>query len=264
MKPLLLFSSALYTSEAFVPASLPPRRVTKASKIYDKDWGIGDDWNKLSEVENEQPDVQTSQFATEIAAYKMQSQSWDLEEENASADPWLTGAIDSVLLSEDVTDPFAEDYKPDINPEDFLEDMGREIALLVRCNQSPEEMLIAAGKALPPLDHAARNDIRQLIELKDDDGDQESSFVPTSFLKSAVKKMFESHSTEQEGAHVMDARGVASWMMKSLNGEPCGPHDPRVTQVISRYGDYGSGVLQERNLLKLYVATLVGQTTKFS
>jgi hypothetical protein len=33
--------------------------------------------------------------------------------------------------------------------------MGGEIAMLVRCNESPDEMLIAEGRALAPLDRGS-------------------------------------------------------------------------------------------------------------
>lgn len=249
VRGLLLVISA----HGFLPSFTSSR--TRGQRTLEKkdSWGTGDDWSKLSREENRPPEVYMDQDFAQIAAYKMQDLSW-IQEEYSPEESWMKDALDSVLNDEDSeTDDIVVDHT-EVDPQDFLDDMGREIALLVRCNQSPEEMLIAAGKALPPLSKEDKNEVLQLLEWKD------NKFQPTPFLKTSVRKLFNEHATMIESKKIMNRKSVAAWMVKSLAGEPCGPHDPRVSHVVSQFGDYGAGYLNQKNLMNLYMSTLVGSS----
>jgi len=79
-----------------------------------------------------------------------------------------------------------------LHTERFVDDMGREIAMLVRCNENPHHMLLSEGRAVAALTERERNDVRQLIELDENDGQQ---WKPTVFLKEAVSIMFQKKNT---------------------------------------------------------------------
>lgn len=227
-----VFLSTAGSSLGFTPP-VAPRRV---SHILAKDsWSVADDWNSLS---SENPDNVDSQ------AYLNQRHMLDSYDESPSLteeETWLEDALHTIQTNEAIDD------EPD---QVFEEHMGREIAYLVRCNESPEDMLVQQGRALPPLSDAERFHVGQLLALK------ETAVVATSFLHDAVGTLFAQH---KNADGVMDGPAVARWLKKSLQSTgSVGPHDPRVNFVISQYGEYGTGYLTMENLAELYVQTMVG------
>ena len=178
--------------------------------------------------------------------------------------------------------------------------MDQEIAMLVRCNEHPEELLIYEGRALAPLTDKESNDPFQLVEqqqqqatttttnpttnyfrqleqqpAKDDDETTAATktnpttnyFRMTPFLKESVSIMFHKHaiSDPSDGVLSLDRKGVAKWMTKCLKSEekiPVSAHDNRVLETISKFGKYGSGRLLQADFEQLYYTTIVGDTTK--
>eukprot|EP00751_Fragilariopsis_kerguelensis_P016143 CAMPEP_0170837918 /NCGR_PEP_ID=MMETSP0734-20130129/3059_1 /TAXON_ID=186038 /ORGANISM="Fragilariopsis kerguelensis, Strain L26-C5" /LENGTH=640 /DNA_ID=CAMNT_0011205209 /DNA_START=120 /DNA_END=2042 /DNA_ORIENTATION=+ len=151
--------------------------------------------------------------------------------------------------------------------EQFESDMDDEIAMLVRCNEQPESLLIEEGRAIPPLTEEERNDITQLISINPSNNHMEA----TEFLRKAITQMFHAHAVPsvKDGVLSMDRACVASWMTKSLKEDPdekirgggiakVSLHDKRVLVTMSQFSHYGSGRLVEENFHTLYVNCLIG------
>lgn len=248
-------------------------------------WSVTDDWNDLS-TENPKNGIQSEDVFNQVlgdeAARAFESSFEGNLEEEASLfqDPWLRETFDRIF-QDDVTVAAGNDNNEDVigvagapvaniaddgamlDEHQFLEDMGEEISLLVRCNEDPTQLLIQSGKALPPLTRSERDDLGQLIDP--------NTWEPTVFLTEAVAGMFHRYATkapkaaffasgkEQDPATmmIMDRNGVAEWFAV-CSGKPVGPHDPRVQSILSKFGDYGRGALTQPNLLDLYVKAIVG------
>ena len=204
--------------------------------------------------------------------------SFDFEEANreeihsgyeqwSEEDAWIEDIIDEIHNEFSTLDGPLYDTsfdEPSISVEDaVLGKMDAEIAMLVRCNERPDVLLIEEGRALPPLTDEERNDISQLVVW------QEDVFEATDFLKEAVSKMFHEHARPsiRDGVLSMNRASVAAWMTKSLQTEEKGKvsqHDRRVLQTMSDFGEYGSGRLAEENFQNLYLKCLVGDTSNLS
>jgi ferredoxin len=267
-----LFASVFSAStiSAWIPLRICTRSRVRSRNVLaaSSEWSATDDWNNLSSEnpDNGRQDYAVDQDFAQREAIRMQN--WDLDSLDPTAlspeDAWLQDAIETVLLDSTITP------EERLDTQDFLEDMGREIALLVRCNQSPQEMLIAAGKALPILTTEDKHNPRQLVRLEPSNQNEETEgevvvWAATDFLKTATRVMFEQHAhNAKTGAGdtkaILDPRGVASWMKKSLREGAIGPHDPRVTFIISKFGTYGTGTLQYEDFLNLYVSTICGSS----
>lgn len=220
-----------------------------------KEWSIADDWDDLSAENplNSAPDSSDifNRDLAQIAAWKMddyQGAMRDLSEEEI----WLKSTIDAIVGEETIGGA------TDLDQTSFEDDMGTEISLLVRCNDSPEQLLISQGRALPPLTDAERDDVSQLIQVS-----KHGSLEATPFLKESVKVMFGQHAT----AGNMGPSRVAAWLKKSLGADESGaigPHDWRVTTVISRFGDYAAGYLTLPDFQDLYFDAVVGDKFNLS
>lgn len=75
--------------------------------------------------------------------------------------------------------------------------------------------------------------------------------------------MFSEHATDERALapaigtdlsheYILDRKGVASWFSKST-GQPIGPYERKVTEMISKYGDYGTGSIKEDQFFRLYM-----------
>jgi len=183
----------------------------------------------------------------------------------------------------------------DVPPSSFFDEeiMYQEIAQLIRCNQDPQQLLIDQGRAIPPLTVQQKYNVRQLVHVVLVEEDSTSTAVryeATAFLQDTVRAIFLQHAipqrqSKQEAAAgakeessdttnshndkrnttdgmILDSSGVASWYQRCLNISPsrCGPHDARVQQIISRFGQYGKGCLTYDNLLALYLQAVVGKS----
>ena len=249
------FSARLaVTKQTFHKARRPTWHYSEPSS-----WSIGDDWSELSQ-ESTTPDSEIL-FNQDLARNAAREISAAATTTLSEEDLWINEMVDDIynpLGSRDdppLYDTGFETYTKTIS---FLDEMGTEIAMLVRCNERPEELLIEGGRALPPLTDHERNNVNQLIQTADTEG----TFQATDFLKEAVSAIFHQYAHEDLcGELVLDHSGVAAWMTQSLGPQNEGrisPHDRRVLTYISKYSAYGSGHLTEANFQELYLATIVG------
>lgn len=140
-----------------------------------------------------------------------------------------------------------------------IDAMSTEIAMLVRCNQQPDDLLISEGRALPPLTDSERNNVFQLVSL------EQESMQSTEFFKQSVSRIFHEHATADpsDGSLCLDRKGIANWMTKSLKTEEgrVSAHDSRVLKILSDFSSYGSGRLLEEDFQNLYLTTVKGKVT---
>jgi len=179
-------------------------------------------------------------------------------------DIWVRDAVDEInnaytaVDGQPLYDTSFDEPSADHSIKDSIErKMDDEIAMLVRCNERPESLLIEEGRALPPLSEEEKNDVSQLVVWNKD------TFEATEFLRDAVSKMFREHAAPsvKDGILSMDRAGVASWMTKSLQGVEKGKvsqHDKRVLRTLSSFGKYGSGRMVEEEFQNLYLDCIVG------
>lgn len=181
-------------------------------------------------------------------------------------DIWIQDALDEIhnvfpTLNDHSVDEQSAD---DDNMEAFIDsEMDDEIAMLVRCNEEPESLLIEEGRAIAPLTTEEKNDVSQLVVFNKDE------FEATKFFKDAVSNMFRKHATPSvlDEIFSMDRASVASWMTKSLKetGEgKVSSHDRRVLKTLSDFGTYGSGRLVEEQFQNLYLDAIVGDASNLS
>jgi hypothetical protein len=236
-------------------------------------WSPVDDWNQMSSERNRGPDGATilNQDLAQQAAHAME-QGTAMTTENDPQDTWLKDTLDNILTENNDDDHQDQDYNTltpaekldGLNKEKFVDDMGREVAMLVRCNTSPQDMLIQEGRALPPLTEEQKNDVTQLVTIVR--GTTNNGWQMTDFFRDAVGTMFDAHAVavDDDNNNVMDASGVATWMKKSLGAEepgPIGRHNQRVSLTISTFSKYGSGYLDRDDFMILYLSAIVGEAT---
>ena len=232
-------------------------------------WSVADDWSDLSDANNAVDSGivfdkdYAKKVADEMAAAVPKA---PLSEE----DIWLRDIVDeiqnafSTLDEQPLYDTALEEPSGEKQTGGTMQDdMEHEIAMLIRCNEQPESMLIAEGRALPPLTQEEKDDVSQLVVLTKD------SCKATNFMKDAVSNIFRQHATPSvfDGVLCLDAAGIASWMTTSLKGEGEGkvsPHDNRVLKTMSDYSSYGSGRLVEEEFQELYLSTVVGNVNNLT
>ncbi len=231
----------------------------ESSMNYDVSSTSSSEWESPSYFEtgeNEGPSIDFEEVNSDEIHYTY--------EQISEEDAWIEDIIDEIHNEFSTLDGPLYDTsfdEPSISVEDaILGKMDAEIAMLVRCNERPDALLIEEGRALPPLTNEERNDISQLVVWKED------VFEATDFLRQAVSKMFHEHAVPsiRDGVLSMDRASVAAWMTKSLQAEENGKvsqHDRRVLQTMSDFGEYGSGRLVEENFQNLYLKCLVGDTS---
>jgi len=185
-------------------------------------------------------------------------------------DIWIQNIVDeihnvySTLDDQPLYDTSFDEPSVDRSIEDSIHNnMDDEIAMLVRCNERPDSLLIEEGRALPPLSNEEKNDVSQLVVWN------KGTFEATEFLKYAVSKMFREHATPsvQDGILSMNRACIASWMTKSLHEEEEGrvsQHDRRVLKTLSDFSEYGSGRIVEENFHNLYLHCIVGDASNLS
>lgn len=245
-------------------------------------WSVADDWTSLSRVSSNSAtttdssvvfdEAYTTKVANEMAAGSPTLP--PLSEE----DIWIRDVVDEIHNSFSTLDDDPPLYdtsfdEPTVRWEDAVQnEMDDEIAMLIRCNEQPENVLIAEGRALPPLTQAEKDEVSQLVvevsNLQEED-DKSKTFQATPFLKDAVSNIFRQHATPSvfDGVLSLDRAGIASWMTTCLQREGQGkvsPHDRRVLKTISDFSRYGSGRLVEDDLQELYLSTIVGEVSNLS
>ena len=205
-------------------------------------WEVDDNWWRLSDAQSATSLPEPGEDIVKTAALSMEHPS---NEELSEDDEWVNDSVnvilDSALDSDTSLGPIYD--APGEKMQVTLEDqMGKEIALLVRCNQSPQEMLVSEGRALPPLTDEERNDFSQLVTKGND------TIEFTDFFRYSISAMFKEHANPDG---VMKAAGVASWMSRSL-GTHVSAHDRRVLATITSFGEYGTGSLTAGDFEEVY------------
>ncbi|KAI2511819.1 hypothetical protein MHU86_2551 [Fragilaria crotonensis] len=209
-------------------------------------WSVEDDWWRLSEAENTADLPVAGEDIARTAAVSMDQ---PIDQVLSEDDQWIYDSVDTIndsALDSEAPQHAIYDAPGDVIQVAREDDMGREIAMLVRCNESPQDMLIAEGRALAPLTDEERDDVSQLATMKD------NTWEITDFFRNAIRVMYEQHANSDG---VMKAAGVASWMSKSLNSH-VSAHDKRVLATITRFGEYGTGCLAAEAFEQIYVAAL--------
>jgi hypothetical protein len=270
--------------------------------MNNKDWSVADDWNSLSSENAENQPHALESFVAQQFIQEMRSKSSQGEDSDrpvlTEQEVWMEKALDAILDDDVGTDGHlktsdadtsangankGDQYKERLDIHTFEDEMGREIALLVRCNQRPTELLLSQGRILPRLTDAEIHHVGQLLSWQPD----MQTFVSTKFMYQAVNQIFDMYArpsasakeSNDQDAMVMDSRGVASWLNRCILPMPSqaggsvkdakqapkarfvamGPHDSRVTACISRYSTYGTGVLSRDNFQRLYYQKIMTQ-----
>jgi hypothetical protein len=164
--------------------------------LTDSNWGVTDDWSSLSDATNtaDSNTVFDANYAKKVAD-EMAAASSATQTPLSEEDIWIRDAVDEIYNSFSTLDdqPLYDTSYDEPSPtsysieESLNNDIGNEIAMLVRCNEQPESMLIAEGRALMPLTQEEKDDASQLVTLTKD------TCEATDFLKNAVSKIFRQH-----------------------------------------------------------------------
>ena len=242
-------------------------------------WSIGDDWSTLSSENPQNSGVDGSTiFNQDLArnAAREIGEATNIVIEATEDDIWLRDVIDEIHNEFSTLDPNTQLYDTGYSSNGFesytktisyLDEMGEEIAMLVRCNERPENMLVEGGRALPPLSQEEKNDVTRLVEIIPQD--DAVAVEPTDFLRDAVSSMFREHARpnlfpkdEDKEVLILDRSAVAKWMTKALktekNARKVSSQDVRVLKTISQHCTYGTGYLSEQEFLNFYMETIVG------
>lgn len=204
-----------------------------------------------------------------------------------------TPLYDTQILDEenpsDLTKASSQKKDKEQEQRDMEEHMAKEIAMLVRCNEVPEGILVDTGKAVEELTIAQKHDVGQLL-VWNQHGDK---WEASPFFRQAVAAMFHIHTsskddkensdkTAAQSVFSMDAKAVSCWMTKSIGSElqsytqrqskgrgnqqvvtreqksiQIGPHDTSVLIFISKYSTYGTGAIPLEGFQELYMDALV-------
>ena len=153
-------------------------------------WSVTDDWALLSQADStvDSSIVFDSEYAGQVAQEMVAGEETaTLSEE----DVWIRDVVDEIhnafsTLHEDppLYDTFesSKSSTNSLDTGDMESEMEREIAMLIRCNEEPESMLMADGKALPPLSKHERDDVRQLVVFDPDQNNSEQLGVAISVV----------------------------------------------------------------------------------
>ena len=265
------------------------------------DWSVGDDWNSFSSSSDA---IDTSDiFNIDVTAKAAQELEQWMNGHNStstnageiqqlqnngkvatSVDDDFTRNLIDLIQSETIDPNGPQLYDTTVTTKSMsstttvssVDEQGREIAFLVRCNESPQELLIDGGRALPELSHEEKYNVSQLTTLQELSTDTTSStssssssstssekYKPTDFLIKSVHTMFRTHaktitSVNDKKVNTLDAKGVASWLAQSLD-ESVGPHDKRIAVIMSKYSTYGTGMLTQEQFMTIYLdAVMLG------
>jgi hypothetical protein len=246
-------------------------------------WSVTDNWNRLSRsdhinYDNNDEDgnmmMLNSIDQATLAALRMQNfgMSSSPLPVLSKEDLWIQNSINKILSTDsletnaDSSSVSSDEYIDTFDTERFLDDLGNEIALVVRCNDKAlSEHTLQDIRRLSSI--PIKDSVEQLVTYEfDSHHDMKSSvgsWKATKFLEQAVHVMFQKHVRYME--RKWDAVAVASWMTQSLRGtsdRAIGPHDKRVTQTLAVYGR--DGLLSEEELLSFYVSASSGSPVKSS
>jgi len=233
-------------------------------------WEIHDDWENLAEQQQNENNVDISSYfqdpardvarSIELEAEKQQEILGSLE--MSVEDEYVSNTIDDIYaVNPDPNGPALYDTKESFdnyaNSDNFMDDLGKEIGLLVRCNEVPDNMNVEEGRALPELKDEHKYDVQQLIVQKSlpIDKEDKSQYEATEFFSNAILEMFRSTSKFSKGLKkgeslVLTKEAAAKWMACCL-GEAVGTYDRRVTATVAKFGT--AGVINQDQFTQLYM-----------
>lgn len=249
------------------------------------EWSVADDWEALSAENplNSAPDSATL-FNQDIAHNAATSILADNHGEDIQVttpeDIWLNEVIEDFLQNPLTTTPIYdtqvvdeqqpqpsssnERKSPDEAQRDFEERMGEEIAMLVRCNESPEDMLVDTGRAMEELTVAQKHNVAQLLVWTDGQKATKGQWEASPFFREAVAKMFHMHASQEDSSSssssskdgdsdtaakvesTMDAKAASRWMTQSVGSEL-----QSYTQRQSKGRGYKQVVTRETKIIKI-------------
>jgi len=219
-------------------------------------WDVTDNWDHLSQM-NAPVILPSDDLLSEIVdsmSRENPSSRHNYDDNETSLNDAIEHINVPILLDDPPLYDVHEDdsYLEEQTINNFEDDLSKEIALLVRCNESPNQLLYQEGRAIRPLTEEERYDTTQLLS-KDN--------KPTAFLIQTVSSLFHRHGTSTSSHErkestlstpLLTATGIAEWMTKGT-GQKIGKNDIRISLLISKYSTYGSGALTESQFLQLYV-----------
>jgi hypothetical protein len=191
-------------------------------------------------------------------------------------DQWLQKSIEQILSDEPVylhDGSTSQNIDALENAKQWSDDMGNEIAVLVRCNEQAASNWLSPDTGIPRRSSGSiHDDVQQLVTYELDHhhpsnvNNHIGYWKATTFLQQAVRHIFQTHAqvvgmddTLVSNGNKWDANAAASWMTQSLQGTAdgmIGPHDKRVTETLATYGR--DGYMFEADLLRLYITASTG------
>lgn len=277
LRVIVLISFCLGTCGAWLSSPGSKNKIHGTSRLLQittdhedvSTWTEADDWARLSmESERDSSPNSESLYNQDLAwntarDFEAMAQG---DVTISQEDAWIGSMLDEIhnpfpTLEEDHALLYDSNFDEADAVKNEIDIISNEIALLVRCDQQPADLLISEGRALPPLTDAERNDVSQLVNVEG----ESYPYQATQFLRESVSKIFQEHASVDplDGALCLDRSGVACWMTKSLKTEEgrVSAHDSRVLKTISEFSSYGSGRLLEADFENMYLQTIVGKKT---
>lgn len=215
-------------------------------------------------------------FMSSISAKKSSVQEHDFVDDMVDmiSNNYLDYADDVGQLYDTINSPASNlqrDFSSQISGVDPVLDHDDEIAYMIRCNQSPQQLLISQGRALPELTDEIKYKVEFLLEesqnMNEGPTHELAQSLPlqpkmTSYFESAVKMMFDTYSIQIEekiafddqlndgglfddglnqhesaskkmvSTQVMDRNAIAQWMTRCLSS-PLKPSEMSEQDTIS-------------------------------
>lgn len=251
---------------------------------YDEAWGKSDDWSALSSAASSSISVPASydydlSLDLDILATAdelLEEQELVLSDSNAEvgigddADPYVENAVDVISGNLDLYDGGEQLYDTvsSIASQKSIDgvayDEDDEIAHMIRCNESPSQLLIEEGRALPELTDEIKYSADHLLMSTATVSDQSVMLQPsaTPFFELSIRRIFEQYASGALGQRFMDRAAIARWMSTCLshsqdgNTRPVtfGSYDNGVSALLSRYSiGHGTGKLNLAEFHTLYL-----------
>lgn len=273
-------------------ASTTPSSTTNQAK----QWNIGDDWSALSA--DTVPKTYSSDYdIMSEAAQLMQDQEeqfshqWETAsdgDDNISStnqevtkaikhptDDFVENAVDMIAGNMDYNEPGGVQLYDTISSTNTNSQSKRdlkrkieedELSFMIRCNQTPTQLLIEKGRALPELTDEIKYSVEYLLEkVSLADLDQSLKLQPkmTQFFRRGVRKMFDTHAVKEvsTGLKILDREALSKWMstciaspLQPSSKYKVGAHDNSISVLLSRYSKtHGSGRLTYDEFNDLYL-----------
>jgi ferredoxin len=265
---IILLASTPALSFTVHPKMTTTSRARKTQVLATRQsWDSGDDWGILSSSSPDNAIDGAAIFNVDPVMQAARDMSYEVDSGQPNEeDNFISDAVDTIYSRITDANPptlydTIEEFDQFTTRVHFDDDVGRQISLLVRCNENPDELLVSLGRMLPDLKEEDKYDAKQILkDVGSDSSGSRTELEATDFFTSAVNAMFHIHASPSakggDDSMVLAPVGIASWMSKSL-GDEVGQHDKRVTIVIAKYSAHGSGVLSQSQFMQLYMDAAV-------